>query len=111
MAAPDAGAAKLGDTAQTPMPKPTNAVMKIVRMSFSLLPEAAPTERLHGLAFADRVLRSEIRPTAPRCIRRSALRQIAPYRDDQRHWREARLRSQNSTWLNHSSLVHGLSWH
>ncbi len=68
MAAPDAGAAKLVDTAQTPMPKPTNAVMKIERMSFSLLPEAAPTERLHGLAFADRVLRSEIRPAARRCI-------------------------------------------
>ena len=29
VAAPDAGAAKLGDTAQTPTPKPTNAVMKI----------------------------------------------------------------------------------
>jgi hypothetical protein len=77
VAALDAGAAKPGDTAQTPTPKPTNAVMKIVRMSFSLLPEAAPTERLHGLAFADRVLRSEIRPAAPRRIRRSAPRQIA----------------------------------
>jgi hypothetical protein len=39
VAAPDAGAAKLGDTAQTPMPKPTNAAMKIARMSFSLLLE------------------------------------------------------------------------
>ena len=110
MAAPDAGAAKLGATAQTPTPKPTNAVIKIARMSFSLLPEAAPTERLHGLTLADRVLRSEIRPAAPRCIRRLAPRQIAPYRDGKRHWHKSRLRSQNSAWLSHSSLVHGLSW-
>jgi len=88
VAAPDAGAAEPGDTAQTPMPKPTNAAIKIARMSFSLLPEAAPTERLHGLTFADRVLRSGVRPAAPRCIRRSAPRQIAPYRDGKRHWQQ-----------------------
>jgi hypothetical protein len=111
VAAPDAGAAKLGDTAQTPMPKPTNAAMKIARMSFSLLLEGRRPSASHGLAFGDRVLRSEIRPAAPRCIRRSAARQIAPYRDDKRHWRKSSLRSQNSAWLNHSSLVHGLSWH
>src|SRR5262245_40234192 len=71
----------------------------------------APTERLPSLTFGDRVLRSEIRPTASGCIRRSAPRQIAPYRDDKRHWRKSRLRIQNRAWLNHSSLVHGPSWH
>jgi hypothetical protein len=66
VAAPDAGAAKLGDTAQTPMPKPTNAAMKTARMSFSLLLEGRRPSASHGLAFGDRVLRSEIRPAAPR---------------------------------------------
>ena len=108
MVAPDAGAAKLGNPAQTPMPKPTNAAVKIARMSFSLLSEAS-TGRLHGLAFGDRVLRLEFGRPRRAFIRRSAVRQIAPYRDDKRHCCKSTPRSQNSTWLDHSSLVHGAS--
>src|SRR6266567_1237426 len=44
-------------------------------------------------------------------IRRSACRQIAPYRDDKRHWLKATPCSPNNAWLDHSSLVHCLAWH
>jgi hypothetical protein len=80
-------------------------------MSFSLLSQEASTGRLHGLAFGDRVLRSEIGRRRRAFIRRSAARQIAPYRDDKRHCRKSTPRSQNNAWLNHSSLVHGASRH
>src|SRR5215831_2057378 len=87
MAAPLAGAAKLGDTATRPMPKPTSAAMKIARIFDSpcVLERRRPSAS-HVLAFGYRVLRSEIRPGGAAFIRRSACRQIAPYRDDKRHW-------------------------
>ena len=58
--APEAGAAKPGDTAQAPMPKPTNAAMKIARISLSLVLEGRRPRASHGLTFGHRVLRSEI---------------------------------------------------
>src|SRR5215475_2480896 len=67
MAAPLAGAAKLGATPTRPMPKPTSAAMKIARIFDSpcVLERHRPSAS-HALAFGDRVLRSEIRPAAPR---------------------------------------------
>src|SRR5262245_62184510 len=67
MAAPLAGVAKLGDTPTRPMPKPTSAAMKIARIFDSpcVLERRRPSAS-HALAFGDRVLRSEIRPAAPR---------------------------------------------
>src|SRR5262249_51690146 len=72
---------------------------------------AAHTERLPNLTYGDRGLPSATRPAASRCIRRSAPRQIAPYRDNKRHWRKSRRRIQSGAWLTHSSLVHCPSWH
>src|SRR5262249_57468989 len=67
MATPLAGAAKLGATPARPMPKPTSAGVKIARIFYSpcVLKRRRPSAS-HALAFGDRVLRSEIRPAAPR---------------------------------------------
>src|SRR5215510_10328421 len=78
MATPLAGAARLGATPARPMPKPTSAAMKIARIFYSpcVLKRRRPSAS-HVLAFGDRVLRSEIRPAAPRS---SVDRLVAPNR-------------------------------
>src|SRR5215831_19745615 len=78
----------------------------------SLRPQEASTERLPCSGVWRP--RAAVRDSAGRrraCIRRSACRQIAPYRDDKRHWLKATPRSPNNAWLAHSSLVHRMAWH
>src|SRR6516164_9842920 len=112
MATPLAGAAKLGDTPARPMPKPTSCWDEdCTHFRLSLRPREAPTERLpcSGVWRPRAAVRDSAGGAA--FIRRSACRQIAPYRDDKRHWLKATPCSPNNAWLDHSSLVHCLAWH
>src|SRR5262249_11352315 len=111
-ALPFAGAAKLGDAPTRPMPKPTRAAKKIARIVDSpcVLKRRRPSAS-RGLAFGDRVLRSELGRLRRAFIRRSAHRQSPPTATTNAIGPKLKPCSQNNAWLAHSSLVHRMAWH
>jgi hypothetical protein len=94
------------------MPKPTSAAKKIARIVDSpcVLKRRRPSAS-YGLAFGDRVLRSELGRLRRAFIRRSAHRQSPRTATTNAIGSKLKPCSQNKAWLAHSSLVHRVAWH
>jgi hypothetical protein len=113
MTSPLAGAAKVGDIPASPMPNATSAGMTIARIILSLQYQRGADRGVsRDLTFGDRVAAVPRFGRQRRAfIRQPACRQIAPQRDDKRHWAESTPGNQNGAWLTHSSLVHWTATH